>query len=210
MSEWESDLVVLVSDKNMEWTVQGLLSRPSALGICSITSAIYVHPERDPGCLRNGHTFLRSMSFHFAHAIVMFDHLGGGREQQTRELLEREVTEQLASAGWGDRAVAVVPSPELEVWIWSDSPEVDRCLGWLHKQPDLRTWLREQGMWTSEADKPADPKAATELSLRRVKKPRSSSLYKQIAESVSFQRCTDPAFRRFLRTLQSWFPPEWK
>jgi hypothetical protein len=206
MNEWQSDLVILVSDKNMEWAVSGLLSRPSALGIRPITYAVYVHPERDPGCLRNGHTFLRSMSSRFAHALVMFDHTGSGREQHARELLERDVTEHLRNAGWGGRAATVVLSPELEVWIWSDSSEVDYCLGWLGKQPDLRTWLKEQGLWTHGAPKPKDPKAATELSLRSVKKPRSSSLYKQIAEKVSVQRCNDSAFRQFLLTLQSWFP----
>ncbi len=33
MNGWDSDLVVPVSDKNMEWTVRGLLSRFSALGV---------------------------------------------------------------------------------------------------------------------------------------------------------------------------------
>lgn len=208
MSGSASDLVILTSDKNMEWAVRGLLSRPGALGIRSINFEVYVHPERDPGCLRSGYSFLRSMTSRFAHAIVMFDHMGCGREQETSEKLEKEVSDHLAKAGWVDRATAVVLSPELEVWIWSDSPEVDRCLGWSHKQPDLRTWLREQGIWASQAPKPSDPKAAIELSLRRVRKPRSSSLYKQIAESVSFQRCDDAAFRRFLQVLQSWFPME--
>lgn len=208
MSGWESDLVLLVSDKNMEWAVQGLLSRPGALGIRPINSVIYVHPERDPGCLRNGHTFLESMSSRFAHAIVMFDHMGCGREQDNSEELEKEVRDHLVKTGWADRATAIVLSPELEVWIWSDSPEVDRCLGWSHKKPDLRTWLKEQGIWASQTPKPSDPKAATELSLRMARKPRSSTLYKQIAESVSLRRCNDAAFRRFLRILQSWFPME--
>jgi hypothetical protein len=208
MSGWESDLVILVSDKNMEWGIRGLLSRVRSLAIRTIASEIYVHPERDPGCLRNGHTFLRSMSSRFAHAIVMFDHVGSGREQDARELLETEVAERLAGTGWANRAMAVVLSPELEVWIWSDSPEVDRCLGWSGKQPSLRTCLKEQGMWPNDTHKPRDPKAAMEFSLRRVKKPRSSSLYRQIAESASLQRCNDPSFRRFVTTLQSWFPVE--
>jgi hypothetical protein len=208
MNVWESDLVILVSDKNMEWAIRSILSRPNSLQIRSIRSAIYVHPERDPGCLRNGHVFLKSMSSRFAHAIVMFDRMGSGREQQTRESLEKEVSERLENTGWEGRATSVVLSPELEVWIWSDSPVVDRCLGWAGKEPGLRRWLRERGMWTSEASKPTDPKAATELSLREVRKPRSSAVYKQIAEAVSFQRCEDPAFRRFVDTLRSWFPPE--
>ena len=206
MTQRESDLVVLVSDKDMEWALRGLFSRPAALGIRPLRYEIYVHPERDPGCLRNGHTFLRSMSRRFAYAMVMFDHEGCGREKNACEQIERDVVDSLERSGWESRAAAIVLSPELEVWLWSDSPEVDRCLGWWGKQPDLRTYLTEQGIWPGGALKPADPKKATELSLRKVKKPRSSSLYKQIAESVSLKRCGDPAFNRFLTILRSWFP----
>jgi len=38
------DLVVLVADKNIEFAVKGLLSRPRALGVRPITSDFFVHP----------------------------------------------------------------------------------------------------------------------------------------------------------------------
>jgi hypothetical protein len=48
-----TDLVLLVADKNIEHGLRGLLSRPQALGIRSVTSKTYVHPQRDPGCAQN-------------------------------------------------------------------------------------------------------------------------------------------------------------
>ncbi len=40
-----------------------------------------------------------------------------------------------------------------------------------------------------------------------LRKPRSSAIYRALAESVSFRRCIDPAFQKLVTTLQTWFPP---
>lgn len=207
MSDYASDLVVLVPDRNTEATVRGLLSRPQALGIRPVQYELYVHPERDPGCFHQGHDFLRSMTGRCAYGLLLFDRIGSGREQQTREEIETDVITRLSASGWGDRAAVIVLDPELEVWVWSDSPEVDRCLGWHGQQPDLRTWLRTEGRWLPDQPKPQDPKAATEQALRRASRPRSSALYEQLATSVSLQRCTDAAFFRLRQVLTNWFPP---
>jgi hypothetical protein len=62
---------------------------------------------------------------------VLFDYYGCGAEHEMApEEIEDEVEEKLSRSGWEDRARCVVIDPELEVWVWSDSPEVDRCLGW--------------------------------------------------------------------------------
>lgn len=205
MSEWESDLVVLVADKNMEAGVRGLLSRREALGLPKIRYDVYVHVARDPGCFLGGHDFLRPMAGRTAHALVLFDRDGSGREQETRESLEELVTQRLSSSGWGDRAAAIVLDPELEVWVWSDSPHVGRVLGWIEAHPDVRAWLHEKGMWAEGESKPEDPKAAVERVLRHVRKPRSSAMYGKLAAAVSLQRCTDPSFLRLREVLAGWF-----
>ncbi|NJL28558.1 MAG: hypothetical protein HC897_12045 [Thermoanaerobaculia bacterium] len=97
--------------------------------------------------------------------------------------------------------------PELEAWLWSDSPHVDSVLGWKDRNPTLRAWLAEQGFLVEGAAKPSQPKEAVEKALRVVRKPRSSALYRQLAERVSFERCTDPAFARFKDVLRGWFGP---
>jgi hypothetical protein len=205
-----SDLVVLVADKNMEAAVQGLLGRCSALHIRSVRWKIFVHPGRDPGCLKRGHEFLRPMSKDYAHALIVFDKAGCGQENRSTNALESIVNGHLSRSGWESRAGAVVINPELEAWVWADSEEVVRCLGWGASAQELRNWVAGRGFWPDHSAKPTDPKKALELTLRKLlKRPRSSSIYRQLAQTVSFQQCMDPAFLRFKTLLQSWFSPEY-
>lgn len=94
----------------------------------------------------------------------------------------------------------------LEMWVWSDSPEVDVQLGWAGRQPDLRTWLRQQRLLPPEAGKPERPKEAMKRALYEVRKPWSSALHHALAKKVSLKRCTDGAFLKLRHTLRAWFP----
>ncbi len=201
------DLVALVADANIEAALQGLLRRCESLGIRNVSAEVFVHPERDPGCLRRPAQFLKPMAGRFGHALVVFDLEGCGSRGAAPTELETKVTEALNSTGWGGRAGAVVLCPELEAWVWSDSPEVDQVLGWSGRVPGLRSWLAERGFLAEGQVKPDRPKEAVELALREVRRPRSSRYYRELAEKVSVRRCQDAAFGRFLRILQEWFPP---
>lgn len=199
------DLILLVADSNTEYTIKGLLSRTKALGIRPVAFDVFRHPERDPGCLLRGPDYLRAFQSQYLHALVLLDREGSGRAQSSREALEGDLETRLAK-DWNQRASAVVLDPELEVWLWSDSPHVDTVLGWHGRSPDLRSWLVEAGLLTEGSAKPMRPKEAVEKALRLVSKPRSSALYRRLAELVSLRRCRDPAFHRFRGTLQGWFP----
>lgn len=201
------DLVLLVADKNMEASLRGLLSRFHSPGFRPVAFDLYVHPERDPGCLLRGHDFLRLFVSRYERALVLLDHEGCGREAAERSVLESQLEERLSEAGWRERAAAVVISPELENWVWSDSPHVDRALGWDSSTTPLSNWLREKGLLEAGAAKPAKPKEAVELTLRTARKPRSSAMYLELAKSVGTDRCTDPAFLKLRRCLREWFPP---
>jgi hypothetical protein len=200
------DLILLVADKNMEASLKGLLSRFQALGLRRVIFDLYVHPDRDPGCLLRGHDFLRPFASLYERALVLLDRSGCGREAAERSVLESQLEERLDQAGWGDRAAAVVISPELENWVWSDSPHVERALGWSRGPSPLRSWLQEKGFLEAGAAKPAQPKEAVELALKTVRTPRSSSIYLELARSVSTDRCIDPAFLKLKRCLREWFP----
>jgi len=202
----ESDLVVLTADKNMKFAIQGLLNRPESLGIRPVSSVFYIHPESDPGCLLRADVFLRPFINRFARTIVMFDREGCGREKHTRENLEEEVASSLSRSGWGDRASVIVIDPELENWVFSDSPEVDIAIGWAGRNPSLRSWLEVQGFLMAGQVKPPRPKEAMEAALRHVRRPRSSSIYAQLADRVGLGRCTDRAFLKLKKRLRSWFP----
>jgi hypothetical protein len=205
-SNFAHDLVVLVADKNMEFAVKGILTRIKSLGIREVTATFHVHPENDPGCLLRGHLFLRLFLHQSAHALVMLDREGSGKDSCSREDLESEIEVRLSQSGWGDRAVAVVIDPELEMWAWSESPHIDSVLGWEGRNPCLRTWLQEKSFLEAGQIKPFRPKEAMELALKTVKKPRSSSIYQQIAQKVSLERCVDPSFVKLKTILQEWFP----
>ena len=200
------DLVLLVADKNMQFAVDGILNRPQSLAIRPIVWKAHVHPESDPGCLLRADAFLRPFVNRYAHAIVMLDREGCGRQQKTRRELEQEVEDILRQSGWAERAAAIVLDPELESWVWSDSPEVEMGLGWRDRNTSLRQWLVSKGLLALDCPKPLRPKEAMEETLRFLRRPRSSSIYQQIAKKVSFTRCDDPAFKKLKSILLSWFP----
>ena len=200
------DLVVLVADKNIEYVVKGLLSRPPALGISPVSYDSFVHPRRDPGCLNEAHDFLRPLASAYEHALVMFDHEGCGQEHEGAEALAREVKGRLCRNGWPGRADAVILVPELEQWVWTPSPHVEDCLGWAGRIPRLREWLVAEGHWDIGSPKPDDPKGAVQAALREVRKPRSSAIYLELAQTVSLQGHAEPAYARLIRALREWFP----
>jgi hypothetical protein len=202
----KKDVVFLVADKDMEQTLIGMLSQPRRLGIRDISFDIFIHPLRDPGCWNEADQFLRSYTNQYHHALVLFDYQGSGQEAKTLAELESELENRLSRTGWDDRARAIILDPELEIWVWSNSPVVERCLGWEQASPALRVWLVEQQLLEPSQSKPADPKRAVEQALRRANKARSASIYKRLAEQVSLNRCTDLSFLRFKSILQQRFP----
>jgi hypothetical protein len=120
--------------------------------------------------------------------------------------LENLGEKQLQSAGWGDRARAIVIDPELEIWVWSDLRHIPAALGSKHDLPTLRRWLIDHHLWTEGRPKPDDPKSAMEKILRINSRPRSSSIYEDLARKAGLQRCQDLAFLKLRETLVAWFP----
>jgi hypothetical protein len=200
------DLVVLVADKNMQFALNGILNRHQALNIREITYTVIPFVSRnDPGCYKEAHNFLQSHSLSYSYALVLFDYEGCGQEGRSVPEIEDEVKRRLMQSGWADRASVIVIKPELEVLVWSDSPEVSQCLGWNDPQQSLRAWLEQQAVWQKGDQKPTDPRLALEKVLHKLRKPRSSKLYGDLANSVSFQRCIDPSFDRLRQVLRTWF-----
>ena len=208
MNVERKDLVVLVADRNMEAVASGLLSRVPSLNVRPIESVMYVHPEHDPGCRIHCHDFLRPFANLFRNALVMFDQDGCGRKDSSAFDLETEAERQLSKAGWGDRAAVIVLDPELEIWVWSNSPHVARCLGWKGSYQEIIDHLVDRGLWETGQDKPTRPKDAVRMLLRRARKPRSSSIYEDMARTVGLRQCRDRAFAKFKALLQGWFPQE--
>ncbi len=198
------DLIVLVADRNMEAAISGLLGRHSALGIRPVAADIRRHPEKDCGCRTGRVEFLSPFVNQYEHSLLMFDFEGCGVESRDVEELENEI-ELALTRQWGERGSVVVIAPELEIWVWSDSPHVDQILGWAGRKTDLRAWLGEKGFMVPGQEKPVPPKEALEQALHLAWKPRSSAIYQSLAEKVSLARCNDRAFIKLKTTLQQWF-----
>ena len=203
----QRDLVVLAADKDAAQAVEGLLvERAASLQIRAVAFDIVVHPQHDPGCYGQSRGLLAVYQKSHGHALVVFDREGCGQEQLTREELEAEVEQQLA-ADWADKAAVIVIDPELEEWLWSNSPHVATALGWRDTTKSIHQWLVEKALLPVATQvKPDRPKEAVEAVLRHVRKPRSSAIYREIAGKVSLTSCVDPAFQKFRQTLRGWFP----
>lgn len=203
---YDKDLIVLLADLDAENAVTGILHRPQSLGIRPISFETIRHAMRDPGCCKDAPAMLQRYQSTHARALVIFDRHGSGRDTEDRMTIEAAVEDRLTSSGWRNRCAAIVLDPELEAWVWSDSPEVDAVLGWQGKEPSLRSALGNRGFLKEDQIKPEIPKEAMEWALRDVRKARSARIFSDLAARVGLTRCVDPAFAKFTGTLASWFP----
>lgn len=104
------DLVVLVPDKNVKAGLDSLLKRTEAFGVRKISYDIFVHPNRDPGIVKDSHNYLRNLIRKYEYAIVCLDFNGSGFENLSIEELEFEISNNLNKNGWQARnEVIVIP-----------------------------------------------------------------------------------------------------
>lgn len=201
-----TDLLCLVADKNMEAAVEGILRRPLALRTRAFGYEIVRHPRHDPGCFHSAQELLDGYRVKAAHAVVLLDRAWDGAPPESASQMEvsLEGSWKPEIRGW---ARAVVIDPELEAWVFSDSPHVAQILNWPADTANLRASLVAAQLWADNAAKPADPKAAVDWTLRRTRLPRSSAIYRNLASRVSFERCDDRSFLRFMDILRGWFTP---
>lgn len=199
----KEDLVVLVADKNMEYAMRGIFERQESLNTLRFSYHIIVHSQRDPGVYKDSHNVLRSYQNKYNFALVVFDKEGCGSSDDICNI-SHYVQDNLDRSGWQGRSKVIVIDPELEIWIWSDSPEVAFCIGW--SDSDLKEWLISEGYLLPHESKPERPKEVFERALSIKDNPRSSSMYRKIALKVSLERCRDKSFLRLKQILQIWFP----
>ncbi len=209
------DLFVVVADLDAENVMKTLLSqRQEALGV-----SFQFNPDRPPqgdllryqgrdsGCYRKAVDLLRPPQRTHRHAILCFDHHGSGADRTTQQI-ETDLETQLCASGWQSGSVAVIViEPELESWVWADSPHVAEALGWRRRRGELRTFLQRQDLLEPEAAKPSDPKAAMDAALRQTSQPGGrASIFSRLASKVSVRGCEDRAFIKLATTLRHWFP----
>ena len=174
------DLVLLVADKNMQATLRGVLARPQAMGIRSVSFEIRVHPGRDGGSRTTGGLILAVERRRFDHALLIFDLAGSGAHTDDPVALEQELDVSL-NVQWAGRAKSIVIAPELDAWIWGADSALREVFRWPLDVP-IRQWLRAKGFQFDLAGKPSQPKEALEAIVRVHRQARSSALYEKVAE----------------------------
>lgn len=203
------DLIVLAADNQAKATLSGLLeNRRRSLGIREIDYELIVHLKRDPGCFQTSHDLLRSQATRYSRCIVIFDYEGCGRDHRmSPDDVSADVLSRLLSNGWSaGEACVIVIVPELEAWVWSNSPHVAKEIAGLRTINEVSKMLRTAGFLNDEEERPSRPKEAMEFILKQTGKPNSSSVFRTLAEKVSLTNCEDPAFLALSNQLRAWFP----
>lgn len=199
------DLVILVADKNAQYALQGVLSRPQALGIRPLSFEFRTHVGRDGGARSSGVEVLARERARFSHALLVFDFEGCGAEGVATAVdLQSQLDERLSSL-WDENARTVVIEPEVDAWLWGAEAVLRDVLKWPLEQ-GIRDWLMAKGFEFSQSGKPLRPKEALEALVPIHRQPRSSALYEKITGRISLQRCSDQSFNSMRTTLQGWFP----
>jgi hypothetical protein len=162
------DVVFLVADDAMRQMLCGFLERPHchrSLGCGTFAfderEDLVVAAFRDPDVYGRARELLSPYQARHRYAVAMLDRAWEG--SPGAEAIRAEVGGALNLA-WAGRSAVIAIEPELEAWIWQDSPHVAvafKC------RADFRDVLRRSGHWPAEANKPPDPKAALEVLRRR-------------------------------------------
>jgi hypothetical protein len=205
------DCMFFVADLNMLAAFKGFLCREQfhqSIGC----AAFSFDPKKDIRHAEfvndNLHTqageLVRGYQTTHKRIVVVQDCAFEGSPGQAR--IESNLSRQLVAAGWErDDFLTIAIAPELEQWLWQDSPHVETALK--HKAPpSLKQMLINAGHWEEGAPKPADPKAAMEWVTNRNRVIRSGATYGKITSKVSVKTCTDAAFLRLVAQLLAWFP----
>ncbi len=200
------DLALLVADKNMAFTMRGILNRPESLGIQTVIYEVNTFGRHDAGVRIAGPSELALLKKEFRFGLIMFDWEGSGADADSPIVLERELDQELART-WGQCAKSIVIEPELEAWTWGSDNAMEDVLRWSRTEKGkIREWLSEGGYTFHANRKPARPKEALDALMSELRMPRSSAIYQQILSKISLAQCVDPAFNRLKTTLQAWFP----
>ncbi len=211
-----NDLLFLVADTNMREALGGFLERKAVDRIIGCRAIDFdarrdikvAKGQNDPGLFTRANELLQPFSGTYLHAVVVIDEEWDGSHGAAA--IQTQLDGHLADAGWPPpKGLSLVVRPEVDNWLWSDSPHSATALGW-PSWDELRPALEKNGWLSEGASKPTRPKEAAEWALRNgagnVK--RSASLYRKVAGSVSVRRCADPAVETLLSAIRTWFPEE--
>lgn len=208
------DCVFFVADKTMQETFLGFLTREDrfeqlecgAFEFDPNQDLFFAAGQNDPGLFTRAGELLKPFTNTHRKLVVVLDCDWDASPGQT--VIIQQISEQLAASGWEDNQFIVIAiDPELEQWIWQDSPILADELR--HLGPvSLRSSLQARGLWPEGLLKPPTPKELFNQLRQENRVKKSSSIYKRIATAVPVAACQDNEFKRLVAQLQAWFPME--
>lgn len=199
------DLIVLVADSQQKMVIETLLEkRYQSLKIRQLKKGenfdVFSHPNLDPGVYYEGANFLSGFVNKYKYALVILDAEWEGTPG--KEQIKNKIQQELNKQEWNNKSYTIVIDPELEIWVWSSSPEVYNILGQSEEQ--VRQLGEQKKFWIGNTIKPQSPKDLMNSVLRQAGKRPSAAIFKSITEKVSLKRCEDTAFIELKEKLQQW------
>lgn len=209
------DCFFLVADKDMQYALKGLFERQGfhlSIGCHPFAFDLTIDSRKaayhDPDIHKNAARYTRPIQATHRHLVVMVDNDFDGSPGKVA--IRDKISDDLIRSGWQEDAFAVIViDPELEIWLWQESPHLDAALEFDPARFDamsLRAWLAGRQLWLPGEEKPREPKKAFIETLRRTSRPLSSTIFEKVARNVSLRHCTDPAFNTLCHSLRRWFP----
>jgi len=211
-----NDLLFMVADTNMREALGGFFDRQAVNQIIGCREIDFdvrrdikvAAGQNDPGLFSRANELLRPFVGAYRHGVLVIDEEWDG--SPGADAIHTRLDAHLADSGWPPPdGLSLVVRPEVDNWLWYDSPHSAMALGWRSWQ-ELRPALQGVQFLEGESLKPARPKEAAEWALRHgtLKAKRSAALYRKVTARVSIERCVDPAVGVLLNALRQWFPVE--
>jgi hypothetical protein len=204
------DLLVFVADADAQAFMRGILEKPKALGIRSISFDIDRHPLKDPGMVQTGPELTRMKKEDYQKVLLMFDFHGSGRDhRETYGELREQMQARLDSLTWTGNSSVAVLVPELECWCWFCENAMRRH--YKITENNMVQWTSQQakrlGMSVDDL-KLQQPKELFEYvvkgCLRRTISPRDFHEIGRLASIRALLACD--SFQSIFSALRGWFP----
>ncbi len=206
------ECLFFVADKNMKYALQGFFGRDGfhySLGCAPFAldtnrDIRVAAGQNDPGLYTRANLLIQPFRPDYRKVAIILDAKWDG--SPGKAAIVEKINDHIRSAGWeGKDGLAIVVEPEVDNWLWTDTPHTASILGWPNINK-LRQWLANEGDWPRDAPKPFRPKESAEKALRKTCIPRSSTIYRDIARRVSLKNCQDPSVHELVEALRRWFP----
>lgn len=201
----------VLADQTIETMVVGFLSRPGAfpsLGCRAFDfdpkiDVLVPGGMNDPGLVARARDLARGAHRAAERVVFVLDNDWEGTPGV--DGIRSRIMQDCSTEGWDiDRVCVIVLDPEVEVWIWQESPHVREALGFAPGE-SLRAAV-SSAAWPDDAAKPLRPKEALQQLLRARGKPFSKAIHRKIAEGTTIKRCVDPGLQQLREFLQRQFP----